>query len=174
MASSSYAARVTARIPGLLAAHPGWTEADARRYARGHGAPGEGITPEHGGAVSKVKAQIAAGGTTRRGDIQIEATYRDSRVIADVNRAADAGRRVGINVHTKQGGWQQIGQATQGRPGYSASYVAQKIADHNGDVRGAIAELLEAGGDKYDLHGAGSAAEYTADADGWQVVSYRE
>lgn len=166
MASSSYAARVTARIPGVLAQHPGWSPTEARRFLRGHGVPGQGVTPEHG----KLTRTVARGTVqSSSGSVSIEPTYRDSRVISQVNHAAASGGRVQINTHTKGGGWQKLGSQNRG---YSASYVAQKIADHGGDVRAAVAELLESGGNHYDLRGYGSAGLYSGAVDAWQVVAY--
>lgn len=167
MAATSYAARVTARLPGILAQHPGWTVQEARRFARGHGAPGKGnVTPEHGSPATKI-----AQGTVRSsaGQVSVRATARDSQVIRDVNRAADSGARVQVGIHTKGTGWQQIGRTNRG---YSASYVADKIAQHGGDVRSAIAELLSEGGNHYDLRGFGSATQYTGAADAWEITAY--
>ena len=178
MASSrrrqTYAQRVTNRIPATLAAHPGWTEEDARRYLRGHGAPGQGITPEHGGAGRRRPEP----GQHRRvtgepGGVRVEITYRDRVAINAINRAATHDQRVQINTHTTGAGWQIVGQTHRG---YSAGHVADVIARHNGNLRAAIAELVSDSvtgrGSDFDLDGYDTASEYADAVDDWQVVPY--
>lgn len=163
MASQSYATRVTNRIGPTLAAHPDWSRSDAIRYLRGHGAPGGGITPEHGGKGRGLPTG-AAGHRVGR----VAPTYRDSRAVAEINRIADEpSGRVQINVHTRGGGTEVIGGKYSG---YDAKFVAQLIADHNGDVRAAMAELIADHESDFDLDGYDDASAYVAAIDSWQVV----
>lgn len=176
MASQSYQQRVTARIPATMAAHPGWTEAEARRFLRGHGSKEAGITPEHGspGRQPRIGAETRGRATTAEpGRPRVEVTHRDTRVITEVNRVARVEGRVQINTHTAKEGWQRTGQTHRG---FSAKYVAQKIANHNGNVRKAVADLVadSAGGhgSDFDLGDYGDVEDYVESIDDWQIVEY--
>src|SRR5215470_4512733 len=131
MASSSYYRRVTSQIPATMAAHPSWSEEDARRFLRGHGAPGQGITPEHGGAgrgrrIGQQRGRVEG----KPGGPQVRVMYRDADVARLVNQAVADKEYVQINTHTKAEGWQILGQSKA----YGAKHVQKAIEDNGGNV----------------------------------------
>lgn len=177
----TYAQRVTSKIPATLREHPGWTEEEARRYLRGHGAPGEGITPEHGGAGRQREVGRQTGRRrVRMGEgREVTTTYRDRVAIAQINGAARDGEksgdmpRVQVNAHTRSQGWQVIGENRgRAKQGYSASYLADKVAKHNGSLRAALADLV-ANPDNPSPTEFGdyeTADAYAEAVDDWQIV----
>lgn len=142
MARQSYAERIAAGMEKYLAANPGASDAEARRFARGHGNTGE-----HGVTITAVGQDIVI-------------SFRDANKLGQALRAAEKyGERAGVTIVGKNG---QSVTAFENK-GHKGGTGLNRIRDMGagGDLYGGVAE---SGGDHYDLDeaigGAANVAEY--------------